>query len=427
MLSSKPPPGAVVLYFKTATPMNNHYKIKSLHIAPTPFFANRGCHIRIKNEIMALKPKQIRIIVCTYHHGGPVKGIDIRRIYRIPGYYQTDAGYSPFKFLADILLFFLVLKVAFKERPHILHGHLHEGALLGWSVKTLLPGLKLRLLMDMQGSLSGELQAYEKLKKWPLILRLFRMVEAVICKMPDYFVCSSENSRTILQNEFGVATGRISLVQDMIPAVFFHQSSEAPVVQNKTKRKLGVPKTPKIIIYTGSLLPGKGINNLLEAMRLLVAQRNDLFFILAGYPENSVKPYIRQHCLTDYCRLTGEVSYDDLPAWLSVADIAVDPKTDASGEASGKIIHYMAAGLPVVCFDFTNNRSLLEEAGYYAKSGSVEDLASKMSDALENAPLAAQKGALGKRIAAGKFSIQQAGDELEFIYRKILRNPSLPS
>jgi glycosyltransferase involved in cell wall biosynthesis len=405
--------------------MNNYYKIKSLHIAPTPFFANRGCHIRIKNEIMALKPKRIRIILCTYHHGEAVKKIDIRRIYTIPGYDKTDAGYSPFKFLADIFLFFLMLKVAFKERPHILHGHLHEGALLGWSVKTLLPGLKARLLMDMQGSLSGELKAYGKFKKWPFILRFFKIVEAVICKMPDHFVCSSEHSRTILQNEFGVATEKVSLVQDVVPAVFFHQSSEAP--QDKAKKKLGIPKSPKIIIYTGSLLPGKGINNLLKVIRLLIARRNDLFFILAGYPENSVKPYIKQHGLTDYCRLTGEVSYDDLPAWLSVADIAVDPKTEASGEASGKIIHYMAAGLPVVCYDFSNNRSLLEEAGYYAKSGSVEDLALKISDALGNLPLAAHKGARGKRIAAAKFSISLAGDKLESIYNKIIgiRNSEL--
>lgn len=56
-----------------------------VHIAPTPFFANRGCHIRILNEIRDLQQQGISVILCTYGLGNNPENIDIRRIARIPG------------------------------------------------------------------------------------------------------------------------------------------------------------------------------------------------------------------------------------------------------------------------------------------------------------------------------------------------------
>lgn len=112
--------------------------MKIIHIAPTPFFANRGCHIRIRNEIDGLLQRGEDVVLCTYGLGNDVGDIDIRRIVAIPGYTRTEAGFSPFKFIADFLLFFLVLYTAWQEKPDVLHGHLHEGAFIGWAVKTVL-------------------------------------------------------------------------------------------------------------------------------------------------------------------------------------------------------------------------------------------------------------------------------------------------
>jgi len=165
--------------------------LKVLQIAPTPFFADRGCHIRIRNEIESLAGRPVRVILCTYHLGENMDGIDIRRTFPIPGYHKLDAGYSPFKFPADIFLFFLVLKTCLQEKPDLLHGHLHEGALIGWAVKTILFWRSMPLIMDMQGSLSGELVSYGTLRTGRLLTRITLLVESVICRMPDFFFCSS--------------------------------------------------------------------------------------------------------------------------------------------------------------------------------------------------------------------------------------------
>ena len=388
--------------------------MKVLHIAPTPFFSNRGCHIRIRNEIEAVQQHDIRVVLCTYHHGNDIAGIDIRRIRSIPGYNKTDAGYSPYKFIADILLFFLVLKTVWKERPAVIHGHLHEGALLGWGASLLLFWRRIPLVMDMQGSMSGELKSYGVFNSFPLLLKLFFSIEKFICRLPAFIVCSSENSLRFLRNECGIADTPSSLLRDVVPDQFFVQKD-----RNTWQRRYGVPEGKRVVIYTGSLLPGKGIDYLLHAMHILLSRRKDLFFVFAGYPKDGVVKHVLEHGLTNHCLIPGEVSYNELSGWLAVADLAIDPKLADSGEASGKILHYMASGLPVVCFDLPNNRDFLGPAGYYADPGSAEGLAAAIGEALDQPAIAIQNGKKGQQKIRMEYSLLAAGDQLKKLYENL--------
>ncbi len=388
--------------------------VKVLHIAPTPFFADRGCHIRIRNEIEALYGHPVTVLLCTYHLGQDVQGMDIRRIRRIPGYRKLDAGFSLFKFPADILLFFLVLKTCWLEKPEILHGHLHEGALIGWAVKILLFRRRMALIMDMQGSLSGELVSYGTLKAGRLLTRITVLVESLICRMPDFFFCSSEESRKTLLTRFNVDSDKIALLQDVVPDIFFMERDKTHVCQ-----ELGIPAGKKIILYTGSLLPGKGVQYILDAMRILCESRDELFFVLVGYPLGAIAEKVEKYGLSDHVLLPGQVAYADLANWLAVGDIALDPKESDSGEASGKLLHYMAAGLPIVCFDTVNNRKFLNELGFYAPEISAASLAGTIIAALDDKE-AVHRGAQGKAIIRSKYAMTAVGQSLRAVYRQVV-------
>lgn len=383
-----------------------------LHIAPTPFFADRGCHIRIRNEVEALRSYPYLVIICTYHHGEDVAGMDIRRIPAVPGYSKLDAGYSPFRFLADFFLFFLVLKTAWQERPALLHCHLHEGALIGWAVKFCLFRRKIKVLMDMQGSLSGELAAYKAFGSFSFLLSIFRAIESIICRMPDFFFCSSRQSCQVLEEEFQVPAEKILLLQDVVPDTIF---AAAPVSRNSRFQEL-IPENKQVILYTGSLLPGKGVQHILQAMELLCAKRQDLFFVLVGYPLEHAEAYIRQHQLEQFCLLPGRAAYCDLGDWLALGDLALEPKEADSGEASGKLLHYMAAGLPVVCFATANNRKILGEAGYYAPSCDGQGLAAGIEAALADGQQARSRGELGRERVRRQYSSTAVGKLLHDVY-----------
>jgi glycosyltransferase involved in cell wall biosynthesis len=383
-----------------------------VHIAPTPFFANRGCHIRIENEIRALSVHPYRIVVVTYHHGRDPKGIDIRRIAPIPGYTKTEAGYSPFKFLADILLFFKVLSVCRKERPIVLHGHLHEGALIGWAVRSCLIRPRPALILDMQGSLSGELSAYGAFsgKRW--VLRVFEWIEGRICRMVDQVLCSSLNAFQCLKR---FTRGRVSaeILADMVPDRFFEEPDRMTL-----RRRLGIDVGQNVLIYTGGLLPAKGLNELMEAVRILLETHGDLVCILAGYPTDRVRETAHRYGWADRCRIPGEISYDVLSDWLGAADVAIDPKPDGGAqEASGKIVHYMASGIPVVCFDSPSNRTLLGDAGYYAdKAHGPLGLVRAVEKVFSDTETARKKGRLGKQRAQEIVSPGAVGKRLADVY-----------
>lgn len=99
-------------------------------VAPTPFFADRGCHARIYEEALALLRLGHKVKVVTYHLGKDKDNLDVYRIVKIPWYKKLSAGPSWHKIYLDILLFFKALKVQRSFKADILHGHLHEGAMI---------------------------------------------------------------------------------------------------------------------------------------------------------------------------------------------------------------------------------------------------------------------------------------------------------
>lgn len=398
--------------------MESSQPVKVLHIAPTPFFADRGCHIRIRNEIEALYGHPVTVLLCTYHLGSDIQGIDIRRIPCIPGYRKLDAGFSPFKFPADILLFFLVLKTCWQENPELLHGHLHEGALIGWAAKVVLFWRRMSLIMDMQGSLTGELVSYGTLKSDRLLSRIAVLIESMICRMPDFFFCSSEESRNTLLTRFKVDVHKTALLQDVVPDVFFMSRDKEQLC-----REFGIPARKKVVLYTGSLLPGKGVQYIVDAMKILCSRREDLFFVLVGYPRGDIAEQMEKNRLSEYVLLPGQVAYADLPRWLAVGDVALEPKESDSGEASGKLLHYMAAGLPIVCFDTENNRNFLHELGFYPTEISADSFARTIISTLDDHE-AASRGIQGKEIIRSTYAMDVVGQRLANFYNQMVHNIS---
>ena len=53
--------------------------MRILMIAPTPFFAHRGCHVRILEETRALQALGHHVTIYTYHAGENVPGLEIHR------------------------------------------------------------------------------------------------------------------------------------------------------------------------------------------------------------------------------------------------------------------------------------------------------------------------------------------------------------
>ena len=117
-----------------------------LMIAPTSFFLDYGCHVRILEEARVLQKLGQHIKIVTYPLGRDLPDLDIERAWAIPVRSRHEVGPARSKLLLDVLLALKILFVALRWKPDIIHAHLHEGALVGGVLSRL---LRIPLVFDM--------------------------------------------------------------------------------------------------------------------------------------------------------------------------------------------------------------------------------------------------------------------------------------
>src|SRR5215470_9377079 len=117
---------------RTSPPQQPTYRV--LTLAPTPFFADYGCHVRILEETLALRRHGHEVLICTYPAGRDLEGVPVARSLGLPGGMTVRVGSSRHKIYLDALLSAHAMRTAVSFRPDVVHGHLHEGALIGYPV-----------------------------------------------------------------------------------------------------------------------------------------------------------------------------------------------------------------------------------------------------------------------------------------------------
>ncbi len=96
-------------------------------IAPTSFFLDYGCHVRILEEARALQAGGQQVRIVTYYLGRNWPGLDIIRSSPTPWRADYEVGSSRHKIAFDVLLFVRALQETLRWHPDVIHGHLHEG------------------------------------------------------------------------------------------------------------------------------------------------------------------------------------------------------------------------------------------------------------------------------------------------------------
>ncbi len=386
--------------------------MKILMIAPTPFFADRGCHVRIFEEVRALQKLGQTVSVCTYHLGRDLGGISTHRIIRIPWYSKQSAGPSWHKPFLDILLFFKAWRVARKFQPDILHAHLHEGAFIAYFLKKL---LNTPVVFDCQGSLVGELVDHRFVSKDSILYKLFYSLEKRINNWADLILTSSTPMADLLRDHFKIDMAKVVPLGDGVDVTSFQPG--LPV--ENLRLQLGLPAGKPIAVYLGAMTEYQGVDVLLEVIKKLDGQTS-LHFLIMGYPEKSYFDKAVEFGIAHRVTFTGRIDYSRAPEFLGLGDLAISPKLSKT-EANGKLLNYIACGLPTIAFDTPVNREILGQAGVFAEFGSVDDLASKILMVAGDADRRANLSRSARARAVDVFSWDRIGFRMVDIYRKVLK------
>lgn len=386
-----------------------------LVVAPTPFFADRGCHVRILGEIKALKSQGWTVQVCTYHLGRDIEGIDTVRTMNIPWYQKLSAGPSIHKFYIDVLLLWIVLRSCGAFRPHIIHAHLHEGIVIG-KLASMLFGIP--MVADLQGSLTEEILDHEFIPRWPWLVGLVRWIEKNVNKMPRHLITSASRLTQLVTEKFGMTD--VSTIGDGVDLDVFYRRSE----DLELKAELGIGVKDKVAVFIGVLASYQGIDLLLEAAAIVLKKVHTAKFLILGFPEQAYREKAISMGLGEHVIFTGKIAYADAPRYLSLGDVAVSPKISSS-EANLKLFTYMAMGLPSIVFDNSVNREILGDLGVYAKNGEVHAFAQRLVELLTDTARARKLGEDSYQKASSEYSWDAVGHRLQEVYERYVGDQDL--
>jgi len=390
--------------------------LRVLMIAPTPFFGDRGCHVRILEEIRALQKAGARILLLTYPAGKDVADVEIRRLDSLKFLCKEKVGPQWEKLILDAGLTAKSLGWALSFKPDIIHGHLHEGCLIGSVAGGL---LRVPVVFDYQGSLSGEMSHHGFVRAGSLPFAVFNRLERLLNELPSAVLASSEAMKRV---EAGRRPGRWLVVSDAVDTGRFRTMQRDAGLA----RRLGLPSGATVCAFLGLLNAYQGVDLLLESIaRVKSAGDRTLHFLIMGYP--GVEHYAglaRELGISERVTFTGRIPYEEASRYLNLADFAVAPKLAAT-ESNGKIINYMACGLATVALDTAVNRELLGPAGYYVPwKGRLGQAAESLGEALLDMARDPEKrrrlAALGRERVEERFGLERMSRNLLEAYDTVI-------
>ncbi len=220
----------------------------------------------------------------------------------------------------------------------------------------------------------------------------------------------------------GVRIARGRVIYDGIdPAAYAAVPAKA-----EARAALGLPPDRKIVLSLGRLVPWKGQDLFLRALRRVADVRPDVLGVVAGAPE----PYSLDfepalHALADELRLADHVRFmgpvPDAAVALAAADVLAH--TSLSPEPFGLVmLEAMAVGRPVVTPAAGGGLEIVAhgETGLHYAPGDEAALEQALLTLLDDAVQAERMGAAGRERVAVRFNLDQFVGEMSRFYQDLL-------
>jgi glycosyltransferase involved in cell wall biosynthesis len=203
----------------------------------------------------------------------------------------------------------------------------------------------------------------------------YKKITQNILKNADKIITVS-NSNLICLNKLGFEKKTVVIPNGFDSNKFFKQDKD------KSRKKLKISSNKKIILTVGNLVEVKNQKNLIKACFELKKKRNDFicYIVGDGVLKDSLKKQIDELNLNEYVKLLGKKPHDEIPLWMSSADIFVLP---SYSESFGVVnVEALACGLPVISTKNGGSEEIITSDNYGYMYENPEDFR-KLSQLLD--------------------------------------------
>lgn len=175
-----------------------------------------------------------------------------------------------------------------------------------------------------------------------------KVLARMVLKKADRFIVMTQKEKSRLLDLLP-ETQKIDVVPHPISRIFKPTGMD----KNTLRSKFGLPADQQIMLFFGFVRPYKGLDDLIEAHKILVTEGHEIRLVIAGEFWENIDKYrqkIDSLGLTKHIDIYNEYIPDDEAAqYFEMSDLFVAPYRDAT--QSGVIKAALGFGLPVVLTD----------------------------------------------------------------------------
>jgi len=189
--------------------------------------------------------------------------------------------------------------------------------------------------------------------------------------------------------QMGAEKEKVKIVPNGVDTERFKRSNDQTI--NELKQELGV-KDEKVILTVSRLVKKNGIDDLIKAGQYLKFPFK-ILIIGSGEQEKELKNLTKRLNLEDRVIFLGQIDYNDLPKYYSVADVFV--RASLSEGFGNVFLEAFACGTPIIgtrvggITDFLADPSehAGQGTGLFCKVNDPQDIAKKIREILEDESL----------------------------------------
>lgn len=214
-------------------------------------------------------------------------------------------------------------------------------------------------------------------------------------------------------------------------AMFLH----LPMTVDLSRFDLKKSPIDRYIAYCGSSSFVKdGVDILIKSFSLITSKYPNLKLKIAAFMEaDGVKmlALIKELHLQDKVEYVGELSRDEIPAFVTNAELLVLPRPDSKQAQGGfptKLGEYLATGNPVCATNVGEIFNYLEdkESAFMAVPGSIDSFVLSLNMALSDRANAKRVGLNGRKVAENQFNMDiQATRLFDFLQKQINKSTGM--
>jgi glycosyltransferase involved in cell wall biosynthesis len=333
-------------------------------------------------------------------------------------YYAENRGVKPhyirslgreISLVKDSITFMSLCNEIRKFRPHVIHTHTAKAGFLGRAA-----GIIMGVPVMVHTFHGHVFHSYFS----PFKTGLFLTIERTLARFTDKIITVGEIQRSEI---LGYGIGHPSKVRSIPLGFDFSNLAITPELRKKNRSSYDLKDDDFVIGIVARLVPVKDHDLFLDAAALASEKNSKLKFMIIGDGElrDDLDARVRDLGLSDRVIFTGwKTDLNEIYSSLDAATL-----TSKNEGLPVTLIEALASGIPVVSCDVGGVRDIIDvdKSGYVVSKRCPHQLADAYIR-LSSDPVRAQKmGELGMTITRKRFSHHRLVDDMDRLYRSIIR------